>query len=44
MVIYVDGQKMGKGQVTALFQENKSLNVELKEEGCETKKQTLITL
>ncbi|MFV5698050.1 hypothetical protein ACM55H_06735 [Flavobacterium sp. ZT3R17] len=38
--IYVDGQKMGNGQVTALFPRNKSLNVELKEDGCDAKKQT----
>ena len=38
--IFVDGQKMGDGQVTALFPRNKSLNVELKEEGCEPKTQT----
>jgi hypothetical protein len=38
--IYIDGQKMGNGQVTALFPRNKSLNVELKEEGCDSKKQT----
>jgi hypothetical protein len=38
--IYVDGQKMGNGQVTALFPRNKSLNVELRQEGCEPKKQT----
>jgi len=41
--IYVDGQKMGDGQVTALFPRNKALNVELKEEGCDTKKQTFNT-
>ncbi|MFT5964896.1 MAG: hypothetical protein ACI9L6_001648 [Flavobacterium sp.] len=38
--IYVDGQKMGNGQVTALFPRNKSLNVELKEDGCDPKNQT----
>ena len=38
--IYVDGKKMGNGQVTALFPRNKELNVELREEGCEPKKQT----
>lgn len=38
--IYVDGKKMGTGQATALFPRNKELTVELREEGCETKKQT----
>ncbi|MFE3866735.1 hypothetical protein ACFX5E_01445 [Flavobacterium sp. LS2P90] len=38
--IYVDGQKMGNGQVTSLFPRNKSLNVELKEDGCDAKQQT----
>lgn len=38
--IYVDGQKMGTGQVTATFPRNKDLNVELKEAGCDTKTQT----
>lgn len=28
--IYVDGKKMGNGQVTALFPRNKELNVELR--------------
>jgi hypothetical protein len=38
--IYVDGQKMGNGQVTGLFPRNKALNVEMKEDGCDTKTQT----
>jgi hypothetical protein len=38
--IYVDGQKMGNGQVTGLFPRNKALNVEMKEDGCYTKTQT----
>jgi hypothetical protein len=38
--IYVDGKKMGNGQVTALFPRDKELTVELKEPGCETKTQT----
>jgi hypothetical protein len=38
--IYVDGQKMGSGQVTALFPRNKELVVEMKEDGCDTKTQT----
>jgi len=29
---------MGDGQVTASFPRNKSLNIELKEEGCDSKK------
>jgi hypothetical protein len=38
--IYVDVQKMGNGQVTGLFPRNKALNVEMKEDGCDTKTQT----
>lgn len=38
--IYVNGQKVGKGQVTGLYARNKPLNVEIKEEGCDAKKQT----
>lgn len=38
--IYVNGQKMGNGQVTALFPRDRSLNVEIKEEGCTPKTQT----
>ena len=37
--IYVNGQKMGNGQVTGLFPRNKTLSVELKEEGCQPKTQ-----
>jgi hypothetical protein len=38
--IYVNGQKMGNGQVTALFPRNQPLSIELKEDGCEPKAQT----
>jgi hypothetical protein len=38
--IYVEGKKMGNGQVTGLFPRNKELKVELREPGCETKTQT----
>lgn len=38
--IYANGKKLGNGQVTALFERNKPLNVEVKETGCETKTQT----
>ena len=38
--IYVDGQKMGNGQVTGLFPRNRALTVEMKEDGCDTKTQT----
>jgi|SRR6478672_1663517 len=31
--IYVDGQKIGKGQATTLHKRNKAMTVELKEEG-----------
>jgi hypothetical protein len=31
---------MGNGQVTGLFPRNKALNVEMKEDGCDTKTQT----
>lgn len=37
--IYVNGENLGKGQVTKLFPRNKSLEVELKQEGCEPKTQ-----
>jgi hypothetical protein len=40
--IYVDGQKMGMGQVTATFPRNRALNVEVKEDGCDAKAQTFI--
>ncbi|WP_293894974.1 hypothetical protein [Flavobacterium sp.] len=38
--IYVNGNKLGNGQATALFPRNRNLTVELKEPGCETKTQT----
>ena len=38
--IYVNGKKMGNGQVSGLFPRDKSLTVELKEPGCEPKTQT----
>jgi len=37
--IYVNGKKMGNGQVIGLFDRDKALNVEVKEQGCETKTQ-----
>ena len=37
--IFVNGQKMGMGQVTSLFPRNKSIYVELKQDGCPTKTQ-----
>ena len=37
--IYVNGKKMGNGQVTGLFPRDKTLSVELKEEGCQPKSQ-----
>lgn len=37
--IFVNGQKMGNGQVTSLFPRDKTLFVELKQEGCPTKVQ-----
>lgn len=41
--IYVNGKKMGNGQVSGLFPREKALKVELKETGCETKTQTFGT-
>lgn len=38
--IYVNGKKMGNGQVTGLFRRDESLKVELKETGCEPKTET----
>ncbi|MFN8275287.1 MAG: hypothetical protein U0X58_10470 [Flavobacteriaceae bacterium] len=38
--IYVDGQKIGKGQATTMYSRNRQLTVELREEGCETTTQT----
>lgn len=35
--IYVNGKKLGNGQVTTLVPRDKTLKVELKQEGCETK-------
>jgi hypothetical protein len=35
--IYVNGKKMGNGQVTTLVPRDQTLKVELKQEGCETK-------
>lgn len=37
--IYVDGEKLGNGDVTSTFKRNKELRVELREEGCENKVQ-----
>ena len=37
--IFINGQKMGNGQVTSLFPRDKTLQVELKQEGCPTKTQ-----
>jgi hypothetical protein len=37
--IYVDGQKLGNGDVTSLFKRKQDLKVEVKEEGCESKVQ-----
>ncbi len=37
--IYVDGEKLGNGEVTSLFKRNKELRVELREEGCQPKVQ-----
>ena len=34
--IYVNGEKVGRGVATGLYKRNKSLKVELKEDGCET--------
>ena len=41
--IYVNGKKMGNGQVVTLLPREKNLTVELKEQGCETKTQTFGT-
>ena len=38
--IYVNGTKMGNGQVTTLLPRNQTLKVELKQEGCESKSQS----
>jgi len=38
--IYVDGNKLGTGNVNGLFSRNRVLNVEVKENGCESKTQT----
>lgn len=35
--IFVNGKNMGKGQVVTLLPRNQTLNVELKQEGCESK-------
>lgn len=36
-IIYANDQKLGTGEATSLFPRNKTLKVELKEEGCPTK-------
>lgn len=38
--IYVDGSKLGNGQVTSLFPRNRPLVVEVKQDGCENQTQT----
>ena len=38
--IYVNGEKVGRGTATALYQRNQPLKVELREEGCETTTKT----
>jgi hypothetical protein len=38
--IYVDGYKLGNGQVTKLFPRNRPLYVEIKQEGCPSKNVT----
>lgn len=38
--IYVDGNKLGTGNVNGLFLRNRALRVEVKESGCEPKTQT----
>ncbi|RZJ27217.1 MAG: hypothetical protein EOO48_12380 [Flavobacterium sp.] len=38
--IYVNGEKAGRGTVSGIYPRNKSLKVELKEEGCETTTKT----
>lgn len=37
--IFINGQKMGNGQVTSLFPRDKALQVELKQDGCPNKVQ-----
>ncbi len=38
--IYVNGQKLGSGQVTSIFPRNRPLIVEVQQEGCPKKTQT----
>jgi len=39
-IITANGNKLGSGKVTALLPRNESLNIQISEEGCETKTQT----
>lgn len=39
-IIYANGNKIGMGKANTLLPRNESLNIEISQEGCETKSQT----